>query len=110
MCVKHLYTIILQMTHTTKPIFTLVKFGIVISMSTSFTIGLILNNELLAGISGTTLIGYLLYHKMNKMYIEYKAYKNLPQQMKNILSQIDSDIDTTSYPETSNEKLNGFYQ
>jgi len=71
----------------------IIKFSYAVVSSTLFTVGLALDNELLTGISGMALISLLIFRKMNQTRIQYNTFKQIPDQIKKIMTSGEfSDI------------------
>jgi len=68
------------------------KFSYLVSTTTIFFMGLIINNELIVGVSGIMLLIYLVYRKINQLYMQMYMIKNIPTSFKSMMESHGMDI------------------
>lgn len=66
-------------------IIVILKYSFVLLSSTFFFIGLALGNELVLGIFGMSIITYILYRKFNQLNTQYKIFREMPQELRDMI-------------------------
>lgn len=62
------------------------KFSFALICGTVFTIGMIINNETVAGISGTLLIALVIYRKIDQLHKQYSILKQIPRHIRDMVA------------------------